>query len=519
MICIPDSAGCFDLDSLLSHLPVRSPYGISEKQTLNFCVPGDEDYLRLEFARVADVMQDIVNKSYWVWELEGFLSKLPQIGNIIEASSQNTVLSLTQIADIMETCSLVMKIRELTDSMPRSIVPLAAPKLSGSLTKLLNLAGDIFPDGTPRLEGVAGHSYREKIDDLQKVIKAIRDEYITCVKMTEESTGLKVRPGGTIRVSRLDESLIDYLDRTALVERHQESLDYIVFIMRKSEKWQELGEQVKELRISISQYGEECRSEFSQLVGESSAEYERILSELGHLDLIIAKARFGTEFGGICPEITDEPHVWLIGGEDLKQFVRSPDAPVFNCKITSGITVVTGGQDSRRPELMFLLARLLFWAHLGIPVPAAKMQTGLHHFICYLRGFDLCDEKQLARSMEEFDSVSTYEGRGVFLFDEPAGNFPGGFASTFSLALLKRVRFERDMVVLATEDSLILSRYGKEACLFIEASDDESDNKKSNPRRTIVSWDEYKSENAMIDALRKSALGEEFEEILGELWE
>lgn len=509
---ITSSASCrWFLEEVGNQLTVCSPYGILEKEAMAPCGPGDEEYLTLEFSRISELSDELRQGKAWVGELEGCLVRLSSVDTLLAAVVRGDILTPLEVTAVSEAIVLLREIRHLVQEAPPSIGPLLAPKLSDSLASLIEVAGQIYPDGTPYLKSRTGNQYREKLVELHDVLMNLRGENRTGIESLEESTGLTVDGLGSLKVSYLDETLVSYLDGSPLVDRQKQIGEYIFFSLRPSPQWHQLKRQAKDLRFAVTSLGETCRREFSECLKKVRPEMGRLLSGLGHLDLLLSKSRYGRSLGGRCPEISLKPVLDMVGGRypGVPQDSRVYGNLLFNCRFTQGVSVISGGYESSRDVLLETIARILYLIHCGIPVPVENLTTGLFNFIIYTCGRDLTGENELKDNSVELYKASIRNGRGLFLLDDPSEVFPAGISAAVDLALMESIRTFPGLVLLVTRDSTTMSYYQDEALYIVRPDSGFFVNGRSVRRLKSVPWESGLSDLLLVQVMLDGPFGKE----------
>ena len=165
-----------------------------------------------------------------------------------------------------------------------------------------------------------------------------------------------------------------------------------------------LGNKWRESQLAEEREVERVLRELSTLVGDYAPEIETMVTVLAHLDLVLAKAKYGVQVRGIAPGFRREGDPSrVLKLERARHPLLRRDAVPLSLELGSDFTilVITGPNTGGKTVALKTVGLLVLMAQAGIPTPVGEGTT----FPVFREVFaDIGDEQSIEQSLSTFSS-------------------------------------------------------------------------------------------------------------------
>lgn len=120
-----------------------------------------------------------------------------------------------------------------------------------------------------------------------------------------------------LAVSVSDQETIAVLENIPQLVRSEETPDCVKFRLRLDESARELQRELRAVRAEEEQRKARVRERLTGVIAEQEERLRKILSILGFLDFLLAKAEFCASCGGVKPNLRDDGVVSIYQGRHL----------------------------------------------------------------------------------------------------------------------------------------------------------------------------------------------------------
>ncbi|MGX7350583.1 MutS2 protein [Enterococcus canis] len=430
---------------------------------------GQEEVLHLEPLTDQSKIQERLDESedgLKVQRLRGGIP-VPKLENIrphmkrIEIGANLNGIELAQVSRVLQTTKeLVDFFAEMHEKEIEFIrlydwqeKLVALPELNRRLRTAIDEDGRVTDEASPELKGIRNQIRRSEQnvrEQLDGIVRGKNARYLSdaIVTMRNERYVIPVKQ--------------EYRGVFGGVVHDQSASGQTLFIEPK---------QIVELNNRLRQQQIAERQEIERILAELSAELvpyrQEILQNayvIGRLDLIQAKARYGSEIKGIVPAISSENQVVF---KQARHPLIDPDQVVAN-DIMIGkdyqAVVITGPNTGGKTITLKTLGLLQLMGQAGLPIPAGEdSQMGIFHEIFA----DIGDEQSIEQSLSTFSSHMTnivqvldrVDERSLVLFDELGAGTDPQEGAALAISILDALG-AKSAYVMATTHYPELKVYG-----------------------------------------------------------
>lgn len=427
------------LDFVVSAINLQTPFGVKQIKEQEPFIPGEEELLREELARIQKMM-DIASASPKDTELllETFMVMKDNTFSI--ERSKNSVLSVVEIFELKSLLLQMLKVRTLADKLgfPKEFMP----EDTEALLDVLD------PDGSKLNTFYIYDSFSEKLAQLRREKKEkereIRKQQKVGKELVKQKYGLSLTPKFEMVVSKSDQNSIKMIDEISEMTRTDEDYMSVTFSLTATEEVEKLMKVCDQLMTAI----EDEELSVREMLSKEISKYEAVLLEncrrIGALDITLSKALYAEKHNCVMPEIVDEHILEFEDGrnlqleEALKARKGGEYCPV-SMKLADGVTCITGANMGGKTISLKLAGMVSILAQYGFFVPCKSARVGLSNYMQILIGDSQSIERGLSSfgsEMEELKEIlDNSKERSLLLIDEIASgtNPVEGLALTRSL--------------------------------------------------------------------------------------
>lgn len=373
------------------------------------------------------------------------LGGIRDIEAAIQRAEMSGLLSAEELLDISRTITAGKRFKQLMSSLEDEEYPLPILRdlaerieglgsLQGAIDACIDEEAEIVDHASPELLRV-----RRGIHQVQQQIRTSLDQMLRnsqVQKMVQESII-------TLRNNRYVLPIKqEYRGAFAGIVHDTSASGATLFI--EPEVVVTLNNQLRELELAEAKEVERILFQLTAQVGEHAEALKENLSLLAQLDLIMAKAHFGQEVRGICPDINDQ------GIIRLKQARHPliPAAEVVPIDVELGESyhgiVITGPNTGGKTVSLKTVGLLALMSQSGLPIPAEAGSTLPVFSGIYA---DIGDEQSIEQNLSTFSSHMTHiirildrlDNRSLVLLDELGAGTDPAEGAALATAILDQV--------------------------------------------------------------------------------
>jgi len=443
-----------DFDYILSNIKTLTPYGKTYKEQLRPYLPGEEESLVRELDKIDSVMK-YLRDSEFKKDIKGILVHIKDLRTSVKRTMEGSVLNEVELFELknfifflrdLETIIKKYKLDQFEDIEIKRIEKLEK-LLDPEDTKIWTFyIYDVYSDELKRIRGQKRQT--EKQIKVEK--KALK------VKIKEELQ-LDLRPDGTLVISKED------ADNLKLVEKHpnlsyvSETYMNVKFTIKPTEEISELDRKLSHLKEREELEEFKIRERLSGEIANCKKSLFRNMASIGKLDLILGKAQYAVDIGGVRPKISENYHIYIENGRHPKveEFLSKKGLQFtpITIDLAKGVTCITGANMGGKTISLKLVGLLVTMAQYGLFVPAEKMSLGLSNFVSTSIGDMQSTDKGLSTFGGEIklvqEAIMKADKRGLILVDELARGTNPDEGYAISKAVVKDLK-DKDSITLVT---------------------------------------------------------------------
>ena len=427
------------LDFVVSAINLQTPFGVKQIKEQEPFIPGEEELLREELARIRKMMDIAAASPKDIGLLlETFMVMKDNTFSIERAKT--SVLSVVEIFELKSLLLQMLKVRTLADRLdfPQEFVP----EDTEALLDVLD------PDGSRLNTFYIYDSFSEKLEQLRREKKEkdreIRKQQKVGKELVKQKYGLSLTPKFEMVVSKSDRQSIKMIDEISEMTRTDEDYMSVTFSLTPTEEVEKLMKECDGLMSMI----EDEELNVREMLSKEISKYEEVLLEncrrIGALDITLSKALYAEKHNCVMPEIVDEHILEFEDGRNLQleealKARKGGDYCPVSMKLADGVTCITGANMGGKTISLKLAGMVSILAQYGFFVPCKSARVGLSNYMQILIGDSQSIERGLSSfgsEMEELKEIlDNSKERSLLLIDEIASgtNPVEGLALTRSL--------------------------------------------------------------------------------------
>lgn len=370
-------------EQIWSQIKPVTPMGRTLKRAARPFLPEDYGALKLALTQVEAVSAELVRDSECINELIYLLSLIRDISDTLQRSMQGYVLDDIEFYEIKKFLLLLEKIKLELDSLGWAAVLPIDLRLDEECKEALSKGqgqAETFYIADAYDEALAQH--RAERSELEGSLASYRASVAEKVK---EITGRMLSMDDEITISSGDLKTIARLLELASLRLVEETSQFVKFALLEDETAAQLKQRLATLRELEEQRKMKVRQWLTDIVRTHAPSMLRILGQLGVLDFLLAKARFGAQIHGVKPLLSKEPILHIEGGRHLiieQQVVGSGyEYTPLSIKLKPGVTIITGPNMGGKTVTLKTIGLLTAMAQFGLLVPAVSMRLSPKKFI------------------------------------------------------------------------------------------------------------------------------------------
>ena len=420
-----DTKNSLEFQYILNNINTLTPYGAMYKSRLKAYLPGEEKALKAELEKL-DSLIAVMKNTDARKDFNNVFSHVKDLRTSIRRAMDRFILTEVEIFEIK---NFLFVLRGLDELMEKHQIPVYSDI---EISPIGDLEDKLDPENTGISTFYIYDSYSKKLktirEDKRVLDKKIRLKKKEIKEKVKGELGLDIRPDGSVLIAKSDKAMMDRIKDYPHLIYLSESYMNVKFSIRPTDRIAEMERQVDLLKGREESEELYIRERLSVDIKTKRRELFKSISNIGRLDLLIAKARHAIDSEGVRPEIVDEQMVEIVDGVHLKaqEYLDTKDLSFtpISISLKRGATCITGANMGGKTISLKMVGLLTAMSQYGLFVPARSMKLSLNSFI-----------KTSIGDMQSADSgLSTFGGetknvqqaiersdkRGLILIDELA---------------------------------------------------------------------------------------------------
>jgi DNA mismatch repair protein MutS2 len=232
----------------------------------------------------------------------------------------------------------------------------------------------------------------------------------------------------------------------------------VKFSIRLTDEITTMERQVSNLKEEEEKEELLIRERLSLDIKNKRKELFKNISNIGRLDLLIAKARYAIDSDSVKPEIDYDQMIEIIDGvhPKVKEFLESQelDFTPINISLKRGAACITGANMGGKTISLKMVGLLSAMAQYGLFVPAKAMKLSLNNFIKTSIGDMQSTDSGLSTFGGETktvqEAIEQSDNRGLILIDEIARGTNPQEGYAISKAIVNYLKDRNSISLLTT---------------------------------------------------------------------
>lgn len=444
------------LDYVLGKINTITPYGKDLKEKMRPFKIGEEDLLIKELNQIERLVKLINENKFFFKNIKDILHNIKDIRNSIGRAKDGYILSNVELFEIksfiLALSDLYIELRTIVDQLDSSI----------NVNRIIELESLLDPQGT-RVK--AFYIYDEYSKDLKlirynkrQIDNEIKIEKKKIKEELEKQLSMKLRPDGSVLVSKNQKELIEKINNCSNLIYSSETYMDIKYILKPTQALNELEGKLASLKEKEEEEEQKIRQYLSEQTGNYYEQITKNIHSIGKLDLTLAKAYTAIETNSIKPTIIHEHKVNIVAGrhpkvEDILKSSSQKFTPI-SIALKEGVSCITGANMGGKTVSLKLVGLLCAMAQYGLFVPCTSMETGLHGFIYGSIGDMQSTDQGLSTFGSEIKSIKEClkisDEKGLILIDELARGTNPDEGYAISKAIVNFLKSKKSIALITT---------------------------------------------------------------------
>lgn len=451
-----------DFQYIWNKIDIKTPYGKIYKDKAKTYKIGEEDQLIEELEKVETYLNYAKNKEI-MRKLDNVFAHIKDLRSSIKRARSGGILTEVELFEIKGFVHMVGELESilkdynilLWDDM--KIYPMK------DLEKLLD------PEETGISTFYIYDSYSEELKKIRKDKKELEKEIKKNQKVLKDSIkeelGIKLKPDGTINISKNNSELIEKIKDNPNLAYNSETYMNIKYSLKPTEEMNLLERSHLILKDREEREESRIKEILSKKIGEKSKSLFKNISSIGKIDFILGKAKFGMEIDGVRPKIIKDHSINIVEGRHIKveESLKSKglNFTPISVRLNQGTTCITGANMGGKTISLKLVGLLTAMAQYGLMVPAKRMTLGLNGFIKTSIGDLQSTDQGLSTFGGEIkriqESIEKSDHQGLILIDELARGTNPKEGYAISKAIVDYLKDRNSITLLTTHYDNIAS--------------------------------------------------------------
>jgi len=386
---------------VISHLNMGTPFGrdaLHELMSGTPFMPGDEDRLRAELARIQKVKDFLESDGRKVSYI--YIRVFHDINDVSRSveNSRDSVLSMLELFRIKRLLLQMWRLSNIIgdEDLPEEYIP---EDVSVLLDKL-------DPSGERKPDFYIYDEFSDTLKDLRAKRSALQAELGEWQKETAgrimELYGVKLQPSYEAMIAKSDHIMIGHLRASGIMKQVDSDTSSAFFRLEDTERSFELKTKIDRISNKIEAEENAVREKLSEEIYDCRELIFMNCRKIGQFDLALAKAVYARAHGCVRPVILQEQKIIIESGRNLmvESALRKQERvykPV-SMEFSQGVTYITGANMGGKTVAVKLAAQTAMLAQYGFFVPCKKAEIGLSSCIEMIAD----DRQSLAHGLSSF---------------------------------------------------------------------------------------------------------------------
>lgn len=444
-----------DFDYVLSRINTYTPYGKGYKENMKPFLSGEEEKLKSELEKIEQFLKYAENEDF-SRTINDIFAHVKDLRTSVRRTMEGC--ALTEI-ELFEIKTFLFLIRDLDKLLKKYGIDQWDDMEVQPIEKLEKL---LDPEGTRIATFYIYDSYSKKLKNIRKdrkdTTKEIKKEKKKLKEKIQKDLGVKLRPDGSIMISKENKDSIEQIDNHPYLAYVSETYMNIKFNIKPTEEIASLERNLIYIKEREEEEEYKVREYISKQIANHRKKLFRNMASIGKLDFILGKAQFAIEINGVKPEILKEHYLFIEEGRHPKveEFLikKGLEFTPITTNLKEGATCITGANMGGKTVSLRLVGLLSAMAQHGLFVPANKMELGLSNFICTSIGDMQSTDKGLSTFGGEIklvqESIEKAHRKGIILIDELARGTNPQEGYAISKALIKFLKDTNSITLVTT---------------------------------------------------------------------
>lgn len=444
-----------DFQYVLNNISTLTPYGSMYKSRLKAYVPGREKSLSHELEKL-DSMITIIKNTKIRKEFNNTLSHIKDLRTSIRRAMDRFILTEVELFEIKNFLFVLRDLNEIINKYNIPVYPDTEILPITSLEKILDPEDTgistfyIYDIYSTRLKEIRGE--KRKLD---REIRLKKKEIKENIK---KDLYLDVRPDGAVVIPKTQKEFIEKIENYPDLVYISETYMNVKFSIRPTDEIVTMERLISSLKEEEEKEELLIRERLSLDIRNKRRELFKNISNIGRLDLLIAKAKYAIDTESVKPEIVDHQLVEIVDGihPKVKDFLEEKDLEFtpISIRLKRGVACITGANMGGKTISLKMVGLLSAMAHYGLFVPAKSMKLSLNNFIKSSIGDMQSTDSGLStfggetKTVQEAIEIS--DNRGLILIDELARGTNPEEGYAISKAIVNYLKDRNSISLLTT---------------------------------------------------------------------
>jgi dsDNA-specific endonuclease/ATPase MutS2 len=491
-----------DFQYVLNKINIKTPYGKMYKDKMRPFIIGEEEKLMEELEKVETYMV-YARDRYLMREIGNILYHIKDLRYTVKRARAGGILSEVELFEIKNFLHLI---RDLYRLLNKHHIPLWNDM---KVYPMENLEKLLDPEATGISTFYIYDSYSEELQIIRQskreIEREIKRDKKHFKKIIEEQLNIRLRPDGTLVVSKDDKKLVELIESSNHLIYVSETYLNIKYSLKPTDKTALLERCHLILKDQEEKEENRIKEILSKEIGKNSKGLFKNMASIGKIDFILGKAHFALDMDGVKPKIIKNKSISIIEGRHPRVEERLNSKGLkftpISLELKEGVTCITGANMGGKTVSLKLVGLLTAMAQYGLMVPAKDMSLGLNQFIKTSIGDLQSTDKGLSTFGGEIkliqEAVVKSNDRGLILIDELARGTNPEEGYAISKAVVEYLKDKNSITLLTTHYDNIGSTEGIEHLQVIGLS--KMDFKRLDKELKIIDEDKIEIINKHMD--------------------
>ena len=450
-----ETKSALDFQYILNNLSTLTPYGTMYKSRLKAYLPGEEEELKQELEKLNSIISAIKDTRVRKEFINAF-SHIKDLRTSIRRAMDRFVLTEVELFEIKNFLFILRDLDEITKKYKIPIYD------DTEIIPIKDLENKLDPENTGISTFYIYDTYSRDLKEIREEKRALDREIRLKKKEIKEEIKrdlkLDVRPDGSVVIPKTKTQFIDKIKDYPNLAYISETYMNVKFSIRPTDEITTMERQVSSLKEDEEKEELLIRERLSLDIRNKRRELFENISNIGRLDLLIAKARYSIDSEGVKPEIEHHQIVEIVDGihPKVKEFLESQDLEFtpISISLKRGAACITGANMGGKTISLKMVGLLSAMAQYGLFVPARRMRLSLNNFIKTSIGDMQSTDSGLSTFGGETktvqEAIEQSDNRGLILIDEIARGTNPEEGYAISRAIVNYLKDRNSISLLTT---------------------------------------------------------------------